>query len=25
LRAKYLAGGRGTYTRASGGTSWTKK
>jgi len=25
LRTKYLAGGIGTYTRASGGTEWTKQ
>jgi len=25
LRAKYLAGGKGTYTRTSGSTTWTKK
>jgi len=25
LREKYLAGGRGTYTRASGGETWTKQ
>jgi len=25
LRAKYIAGGVGTYTRPSGGTTWTKK
>jgi hypothetical protein len=25
LRAKYLAGGPGTYTRESGGTEWTKQ
>jgi len=25
LRVKYLAGGLGTYTRASGGTVWTKQ
>jgi hypothetical protein len=25
LRDKYLAGGIGTYTRASGGTTWTKQ
>jgi hypothetical protein len=25
LRAKYLAGGAGTYTRQSGGTAWTKQ
>jgi hypothetical protein len=25
LRAKYLAGGIGTYTRPSGGTTWTKQ
>jgi len=25
LRAKYLAGGPGTYTRASGGATWTKQ
>jgi len=25
LRAKYLAGGKGTYTRVSGSTTWTKK
>ncbi|GAB6392637.1 MAG: leucine-rich repeat domain-containing protein [Treponematales bacterium] len=25
LRAKYLAGGAGTYTRAAGGSSWTKR
>jgi len=25
LRAKYLAGGAGTYTRPDNGTTWTKK
>jgi len=25
LRAKYLAGGIGTYTRPSGSNTWTKK
>jgi len=25
LRAKYLAGGAGTYTRSAGGTNWTKQ
>jgi len=25
LRAKFLAGGAGTYTRPAGGTTWTKK
>jgi len=25
LDTKYLAGGIGTYTRASGGTEWTKQ
>jgi hypothetical protein len=25
LRAKYLSGGIGTYTRPDGGTTWTKQ
>jgi len=25
LRSKYLTGGQGTYTRVSGGTTWTRR